>query len=85
MPKVKARKPEKVYVFFKDYHEDGGDKVVEATEEEWQALIAPAVAHGYPIDGGTVDSEMFGKLYDRPDVPVKLSEVAKTERVVPLV
>lgn len=43
-------------IYFEDYHRDGMDKVVEATEDEWEALIAPAVAGKHPIDGSWTGS-----------------------------
>lgn len=83
MKKVKA---EKVLIFFEDYHHDGGDKVVEATEAEWQSLIAPAMAEAArPIDAATVDEVVFDKLYGRKDLDLKKSEIEKITRVVPLV
>lgn len=75
----------KVYIFFEDYHNDGLDKVVEATEDEWQRLIAPAIMNKHPIDGATVDDDMLAELLNRPGVDLKLSEVRQIERVVPMV
>jgi hypothetical protein len=75
----------KTYIFFDDCHHDGGDRVVEATEEEWDALIAPAIAGGYPIDASTVDTDLFEHFYDREDVDLKKSEIDKIEWIVPLV
>lgn len=74
-----------MYIYFEDYHRDGMGKVVEATEQEWQSLIATAVANRYPIDSCTVDANIFNELYERPNVDLKMSEVKIIEAVVPLV
>jgi len=72
-------------IFFEDYHHDGDDRVVEATQEEWDRLIAPAIRFRYPIDAGTVDEDLFQELYSRPAIDLKLSEVNAIEHVIPLV
>ena len=72
-------------IFFEDYHHDGMDKVVEATEAEWETLVAPAVAGKHPIDASTVDTALFNKLYERPGLDLKLSDIQEIEHVVPLV
>lgn len=75
---------DKVRIFFEDYHHDGCDKVVEATMDEWDRMIAPAVTRNFPIDAGTIDEELFEELYGREAVDVTLSELKKIERVVPM-
>ena len=80
-----AHVSDKILIYFEDYHNAGMDKVVEATEQEWGQLIAPTVPRNLPIDGATVDSEMFDQLYDRPAIDVKLSELQEIEYVVPIV
>lgn len=76
---------DKILIFLKDEHDDGLDKVVKATQEEWEALIKPAVDDNCPIDGSTVDEDLLNELMDRPGVDVRLSELQQIERVVPLV
>lgn len=76
---------DKIKIYFEDYHCDGMGKVVEATMEEWEQLIVPTVQSNCPIDGATVDSEIFDQLYDRPSIDVKLSELQEIEYVVPIV
>lgn len=76
---------DKVLIFFEDYHNDGLDQVVEATEEEWNALIAPAVKGRLPIDSATVEEKLLEKLMKRPAIDLKMSELEKIERVVPMV
>lgn len=74
-----------IFIFFEDYHHDGGDRVVSATLAEWEQLIKPAVDRRYPIDSSTVDHTLFQILYARPAVDLKLSEIKQIEHVVPLV
>jgi hypothetical protein len=74
-----------VLIYFKDEHDDGMDKVVKATVDEWEALIKPAVEHNCPIDGSTVEEDLMDELMGRPGLDLKMSEVQKIERVIPLV
>jgi hypothetical protein len=74
-----------VLVHFEDYHHDGMDKVIEATEDEWQKLILPSIVNDCPIDASTVDNSLFNELFNRPEVHLNLREVRGLERVVPLV
>lgn len=75
----------KVLIYLKDEHDDGLDKVVKATTKEWEALIKPAVEGNHPIDGSTVDEELLDEMMGRAGLDLRLSEVEKIERVVPLV
>lgn len=81
----KKKAAKKVLIYFEDYHHDGLDKVVEATEEEWEALIAPAIKNRHPIDSATIDSDLQEKLYERKGKDLKLSEIKKIDRVIPMV
>ena len=76
---------DKILIYFEDYHDDGMDKVIEATEQEWEQLIVPTVQRNLPIDGSTVDRKIFRQLYNRPAIDVKLSELQEIEYVVPIV
>ena len=75
-------------IYFEDYHHSGCSKVVEATEEEWEALIAPCFSNGkcLPIDGSTVDPDMRDELYgNRKEKDISMSELKKIEHIVPMV
>jgi hypothetical protein len=52
--------------------DEGLEKVVQITQEEWDLLIAPALADGHPVDGSTVDSALCDKLYGRRAVRGKM-------------
>lgn len=75
--------PSKIVIFFQDYHHDGGDKVVEATLNEWERMIEPATKNGFPIDAGTIDEDLFEELYSRD--AVVLPRDFCIDRIVPLV
>lgn len=45
---------------------DDIDFRVSCTQGEWDALTAPAVKNGWPIDGATVDTKILDELMSRP-------------------
>jgi hypothetical protein len=73
------------YIYFRDYHHDGDDQVVECTADEWDRLIAPTKEEGLPIDCATVDEKLLDELLARDPVDLTLSQIDKIEWVVPLV
>ena len=56
-------------MFIRFFERGEFERVIEATYEEWEALIAPALARGVTIDSATVDPALRDALLSRPEVP----------------
>lgn len=67
------------YLHFVDYHEDGGDKVVALSDEEF-ALLLPHVedlCEGNVVP--EVDKLIWEEYYNRPDCDLRPSELRQAE------
>ncbi len=62
-----------MYIRFMD---DEWQHVCEATQEEWDRLIAHADSH--PIDGSTIDPALRDEMLDRPNVTTPTSTEGTT-------
>lgn len=67
----------KYYIAFDDYHNDGGDKAVEVSQAEYDAL---------PDDEGDFWCEKYAdEIFDRPEIDMKLSDFQAIEYRIPIV